>query len=176
MNRKKAVPEVVAENMIEEQDGDDNYIFTRQEWLDPGQIKYLFAKFAREKKTKKSQHSEADVHEEMKDQILEHHFENVNTICNEISLDKPLDEQEHPKCIHSADGHIYNLCELAFEYQKARDAKRKMSASIFQYDFKPHFQSMLSAIGQSNFKGQSKVKAADKILAFIGEKCECFIL
>ena len=61
--RKKAVPEVVSEKMIEEQSSPGHYTFLRQEWLSPAQIKYLFARFAREKKSGKSDTSEPDIEE-----------------------------------------------------------------------------------------------------------------
>ena len=114
----------------------------------------------------------------MKDQILEHHFQAVDSVSNEVMTHQiPLAQQEHPKIIGSIGNQTYNLCELADEYRLCKASKRKTAAAIFRYDFKPHFQTMLTAIGVGReFKGTSKVKAADKIVSYIFDNCECALL
>ena len=42
--------EVTSKDMVEAKTKDGRYLFTRQEWLSTNQVKYLFAKFAKEKK------------------------------------------------------------------------------------------------------------------------------
>ena len=51
-----------------------------------------------------------------------------------------------------------------------------MTAEIMKLDFNPHLKNILVQIGHGNFKGKSKAKAADKILAFVRGECECGIL
>ena len=70
-----------------------------------------------------------------------------------------------PRTKWASDGQFYYICELSLGYYKAVAEKRKMTAEIMKLDFNPHFKNILVQIGHGNFKGKSKAKAADKILA-----------
>ena len=93
-----------------------------------------------------------------------------------MALQKSLKDQEHPLCIPAADGQFYNICELAENYYKSVAQKQKMKAEIMKFEFNPHLKNILVQIGAGNFKGKSKAKAAEKILSFVRENCECGFL
>ena len=112
------------------------------------------------------------------DQQLEHYYQGLSEICDnsDMALQKSLKDQEHPLCIPATDGQFYNICELAENYYKAKVQKQKMTAEIMKFEFNPHLKNILVQIGAGNFKGKSKAKAAEKILSFVRENCECGFL
>ena len=108
-------------------------------------------------------------------QQLEHHIEALEELCDEdkSGLTKPLKDQEHPLCVAAPNNTFYNVCELMLDYKNAKAQKQKSKAIIMQYDFKPHFQTMLVQCGETKFKGVSKIKASEKILSFVRATCDC---
>ena len=93
--------------------------------------------------------------QELENQELEHYKQVVEEICNDdnTAITLPLKEQQHPLCVAADNGQFFNLCELMNEYRLCKAQKQKSRATIFQYDFRPHFRNMLVQCGESNFKG-----------------------
>lgn len=74
--------------------------FKASQYLEVSQVKFLFAKFAQQKRNNKFDYepTQQEIEEEMVDQVNEMRSEIVETIQGgEGSEEKPLLQQEHPK-------------------------------------------------------------------------------
>ena len=90
----------------------NQYRFKPSQYLEVSQVKFLFAKFAQQKRENNFSYEPTieQIEEEMDDQVNDLRREVVDTIQEEIATEpqnKPLSEQDHPKYVSVHKLHTY---------------------------------------------------------------------
>ena len=114
--------------------------------------------------------------QEQTDQQQQRYVQGLGEICNLAQGQRSFENQHHPLMIKATSTQFYNLCKIADNYRRCKLEKRKMTADIFKLDIKKEIMPILAHIGETAFKGQSKMKAAEVIYSWVFNRCECALL